>query len=314
MKILVTDGIEKEALEKLKSSYQVDVIEVSPDELMEKVSEYDALIVRGRTKVTAKVIEKGRNLKVIGRAGIGVDNIDVIEATKNKIAVVNAPTGSTISVAELAIGHMLSLARRLPQADKSIKNNKWEKKKFMGVELYGKTLGLLGSGRIGAEVAKRAQAFGMITIAYDPYLPLAIAEKNNIELVEKERLYSEADFLSVHAALTSETKGMVGSKEIALMKKTAFIVNCARGEIIQESALAEALKSGIIAGAALDVFEKEPPTDSPLLNLDNVSFTPHIGASTQEAQYRAGMMIVEQVDKVLQGSKPDFIVNREIYG
>jgi D-3-phosphoglycerate dehydrogenase len=314
MKVLVTDGIEKEALVKLQSSHQVDAIEMSPEDLLKNIEKYDALIVRGKTKVTAQVIEKGKNLKVVGRAGVGVDNVDIAAATKRKIAVVNAPTGSTVSVAELAIGHMLSLARKLPTADKSIKSGKWEKKAFMGTELSGKTLGLLGSGRIGTEVAKRAQAFGMKTIAFDPYLPPAIAKQNKIDLVNKGALFAESDFLSVHTALTPETKGMVGSQEFASMKKTAFLINCARGEVVQEKALAEALKSGKIAGAALDVFENEPPTGSPLLELENVFMTPHIGASTHEAQLRAGMTIVEQVDMVLRGNKPEFIVNKEIYG
>jgi D-3-phosphoglycerate dehydrogenase len=314
MKVLVTDGIEKEALAKLQSSHQVDTIEMSPDDLLKNIEKYDALIVRGRTKVTAQVIEKGKNLKVVGRAGVGVDNVDIAAASKRKIAVVNAPTGSTVSVAELAIGHMISLARKLPTADKSIKSGKWDKKAFMGTELNGKTLGLLGSGRIGTEVAKRAQAFGMKTIAFDPYLPPAIAKQNKIELVNKGSLFAESDFLSIHTALTPETKGMVGPQEFASMKKTAFLINCARGEVVQEKALAEALKSGKIAGAALDVFENEPPTGSPLLSLENVFMTPHIGASTNEAQLRAGMTIVDQVDMVLRGSKPEFIVNKEIYG
>ncbi len=314
MRILVSDGIEKEALAKLQTSHQVDVIEMSPDDLLRNIEKYDALIVRGRTKVTAKVIEKGANLKVIGRAGVGVDNIDVAAASSRKIPVVNAPTGSTISVAELAIGHMISLARKLPAADKSIKAGKWEKKSFMGTELSGKTLGLLGSGRIGTEVAKRAQAFGMKTIAYDPYLPPAIANQNKIGLVNKGTLFVESDFLSVHTALTPETKGMVGSQELGAMKKTAYLINCARGEVIQEKALADALKSGTIAGAALDVFENEPPAGSPLLGLENVFMSPHIGASTNEAQFRAGMTIAEQVDVVLQGSKAEFTVNKEIYG
>ena len=314
MKILVTDGIEKEALAELQSAHQVDIIEMSPDDLLKNVEKYDALIVRGRTKVTAQVIEKGTKLKVVGRAGVGVDNVDVAAASKRKIAVVNAPTGSTVSVAELALGHMISLARKLPTADKSIKDGKWEKKAFMGTELSGKTLGLLGSGRIGTEVAKRAQAFGMRAIAYDPYLPPAIAKENNIGLVDKDTLFKTADFLSIHTALTPETKGMVGPKEFSMMKKNAFLINCARGEVVQEKALADALKAGTIAGAGLDVFEKEPPAGSPLLGIPNIYMTPHIGASTHEAQYRAGMIIVEQVDKALKGSKPEYIVNKEIYG
>ena len=314
MRILVTDGLEAEAIAKLRAGHHVDLVEADPKQLLEIIPNYDALIVRSRTKVSADVIAKGAKLKVIGRAGIGVDNIDVRAATGRRVPVVNAPTGSTISVAELAIGHMLSLARQIPAADRTMKEGKWEKKRFEGRELQGKILGLVGSGRIGAEVAKRAHAFGMEVIAFDPYLPPTAAKERGIQLVDSlPALLMQADYVSVHAALTAETQGMIGAKELALMKRTAYLVNCARGEIVQEAALAEALTLGTIAGAALDVFEKEPPTGSPILSAPNTVLTPHLGASTHEAQARAGGIIAEQVLKVLRGEKPDFAVNPEVY-
>jgi D-3-phosphoglycerate dehydrogenase len=314
MKILITDGLEADAIASLKKTHQVDVAELDAKQLLEQIPAYDALIVRGRTKVTKDVLSKATNLKVVGRAGVGVDNIDVNEATARKLLVVNAPSASTVSVAELAIGHMLSWCRFLPQADKSIKEGKWEKKQFEGHEIYGKTLGLIGSGRIGAEVAKRAQAFGMTVIAFDPYLPPEVAQKINVALVDKEIVLRQSDFISIHAALTPETRGMIGAKDFALMKKSAVLVNCARGEIVQEAALADALKTGVLAGAALDVFEREPPTGSPLLSAPHIVFTPHLGASTHEAQTRAGAVIADQVMKALAGQKPDFLVNPKVYG
>ena len=315
MRILVTDGLESEALAKFRAQHHVDVVEADPKQLLQIIPNYEAIVVRSRTKVTAEVFAKAAKLKVVGRSGVGVDNIDVKAATAKRIPVVNAPTGSTISVAELAIGHMLSLARQLPEADRSMKEGKWEKQKFEGRELHGKILGLVGSGRIGAEVAMRAHAFGMDVIAFDPYLPPQAAKERAIRLVESlPALLMQADFVSIHAALTPETKGMIGAKELALLKRTAYVVNCARGEIVQETALTEALKAGTIAGAALDVFEREPPTGSPILSAPNVVLTPHLGASTHEAQARAGGIIAEQVLKVLRGEKPDFAVNPEVYG
>jgi D-3-phosphoglycerate dehydrogenase len=314
MRILITDGLETEALGKLRAVHHVDVVEADPKQLLEIIPNYEALIVRSRTKVTADAIAKAAKLKVIGRAGIGVDNIDVKAATAKRVPVVNAPTGSTISVAELALGHMLSLARQIPEADRSVKEGKWEKKRFEGRELHGKVLGLIGSGRIGAEVARRAQAFGMEVAAFDPYLPAPAAKERGIRLVDSlPALLMEADVISIHAALTPETKGMIGAKQLALMKRTATVVNCARGEIVQEAALAEALKAGAIAGAALDVYEKEPPAGSPILAAPNTVLTPHLGASTQEAQARAGGIIADQVLKVLRGERPDFAVNPDVY-
>jgi len=314
MEILITDGLESEAISTLRKIHEVDVRELDPKGLLRAIPGYHALIVRSRTIVSKAVLTRAANLKVVGRAGVGVDNIDVAEATARKIVVVNAPTASTISVAELAIGHMISLLRHLPEADRSVKEGKWEKKRLEGRELFEKTLGLVGSGRIGAEVAKRAQAFGMRVVAYDPYLSASIAETLGIRLVDKDAVFREADVVSVHAALTPETKGMVGPAELAQMKRGAILVNCARGEIVQEAALAEALRSGSISGAAVDVFDTEPPVRSPLLAAPNVVFTPHLGASTREAQARAGSMIAEQVLKVLDGRRPEFLVNPVIYG
>ncbi|HKW43098.1 MAG TPA: hydroxyacid dehydrogenase [Thermoplasmata archaeon] len=313
MKILVTDGLESDALAALQKTHDVHVEELDAKRLLDAIASYHALIVRSRTKVTKEVLDRAKNLRVVGRAGVGVDNIDVAAATARKIAVVNAPTASTISVAELAIGHMISLFRHLPEANRSVKDGRWDKKKFEGRELHGKTLGLLGSGRIGAEVAKRAQAFGMDVIAYDPYLAPQLANSIGVRLVDRQTLFRQTDVLSIHAALTAETRGLVGPGELALMKSTAVLVNCARGEIVQEAALAEALHRGTISGAAIDVFAREPPSGSPLLGAPNVVFSPHLGASTQEAQARAGAVIADQVNKALDGERPEFLVNPETY-
>jgi len=314
VKILVTDGLESEALARLKERHEVDAIEASPQQLLDLIGKYEAVIVRGRTKVTADVIGNGTKLRVIARAGVGVDNIDVAAATKHRIPVVNAPAASTVSVAELALAHMLSLARHIPQADRSVKAGRWDKKAFEGTELYGKTLGLVGSGRIGAEVAARAKAFGMRVVAYDPYLPPKVADERGIGLTTLEAVLLDSDFVSIHAALTDETRRMIGAKQLALMKKSAYVVNCARGEIVDETALAAAIKEGEIAGAAVDVFEKEPPAGSPLLTVEPTSLTPHLGASTKEAQVRVGETVVEDVLRVFAGQKPEFVVNPEALG
>jgi len=312
MKILITDGLDPAAVSTLRRVHEVDVKELDANGLREAIPGYQALIVRSRTKVTKDVLARAANLKVIGRAGVGVDNIDLDAATARGIVVVNAPTASTVSVAELAIGHMLSLYRQLPEADRSVKAGKWEKVRLEGRELFDKTLGLIGSGRIGAEVAKRAQAFGMRVVSFDPYLPAPVAESLGVRLVDMETLLRDADVVSIHAALTAETKGLVGASEFSKMKRDAVLVNCARGEIVQEAALADALRSGAIAGAAIDVFEKEPPEGSPLLSAPNVHFTPHLGASTREGQVRAGAIVVEQVMKVLDGKRADFIANPRV--
>ena len=314
MKILITDGLDRTAVEILRKGNDVNMRDLDGKGLLAAIPEYQALVVRSRTKVTKEVLFRGARLKVVGRAGVGVDNIDVDEATVRKIVVVNAPTASTVSVAELAIGHMISLLRHLPEADRSVKAGKWEKSKLEGRELFGKTLGLLGSGRIGAEVAKRAQAFGMPVIAHDPYLPKGAASAAGIRLVDKDALFRDADVLSIHAALTPETRGLVGAPELAKMRPNAILVNCARGEIVDERALAEALRAKKISGAAIDVFATEPPSGSPLLEAPNVVFTPHLGASTSEGQSRAGAIVADQVLKVLAGKRPEFVVNPKVYG
>lgn len=309
MKILITDKIADDAIAKLKEDFEVRFEELDNQGILDEIEDYGAIIVRSRTKVTREIIERGKNLKVIGRAGIGVDNIDVDFATQKGIPVVNAPTGSTTSVVELTIAHMLSLTRMIPSADKSMKAGKWEKKRFKGTELKGKTLGLVGTGRIGSEVARLAQAFGMKTIACDPYVPKEVMEKMCIGCVELDECMTQSDFVSIHSVLTDETRGMIGEEKLKNMKKTAYIINCARGGIIQEEALYKALTEGWIAGAALDVYEDEPPKNKKLVELDKVICTPHIGASTIEAQLRAGIITAEQVAKVLKGEKPDFVVN-----
>ena len=310
----MTDGLEAEAVAKLRAAHEVDLIDAPPERLLELIRSYDAIVVRSRTKVTTEVIERGAKLKVIARAGVGVDNIDVAAATRRGVPVVNAPAASTISVAELTLAHMLSLARQIPQAHGSTSAGRWEKKGFEGTELFGKTLGLVGSGRIGAEVASRAKAFGMRTIAYDPYLPAAVAAERGIELVSLEALLLDADFVSIHAALTDETRHLIGAKQLSLMKRSAFLVNCARGGIVDESALAASLRNEELAGAALDVYETEPPVGSPILAAKHTSLTPHLGAATREAQIRVGETIAEEVLRVLAGENPRFVVNREVLG
>jgi len=313
MRVLVTDGLDPDALATLRRRHTVDVIDATPEQLNSLIPNFDAVIVRSRTKVTAEVIARGVRLRVIARAGVGVDNIDLGAATKRGIPVVNAPAASTIAVAELALGHMLSLARHLTGADRSVKEGKWEKARFEGTELAGKTLGLIGSGRIGAEVARRAHAFGMRVLAYDPYLLPDAARARGIDLADLPTVLGSSDFVSIHAALTPETGGMVGARELGMMRRTAYLVNCARGEIVREDALAEALRAGTIAGAAIDVFAHEPPMGSPLMVAPNVVFTPHLGASTQEAQANAGGVVVEQVECVFDGKRPEFVANPDVY-
>lgn len=313
MKILIADGIDNKAVDLLKKNNDVLVQHFEKDKLLTEINEFDAVIVRSATKITQEVIEKGEKLKVIGRAGIGVDNIDVKFATIKKIPVVNAPLGSTVSVAELAIAQMLALSRLLLIADEGTRQGKWPKKQIKGTELFEKTLGLIGCGRIGAEVTKRAKAFGMEVIAYDPYISNEIADKIGFKLVKLDELLKNADYISIHALLTDETRGMVSTNEFEMMKNSAYIVNCARGGIIDEDALFEALSSKKITGAALDVFENEPIKESKLFALKNIIFSPHVGASTKEAQIRAGVTVAEQVLEVLNNNKPQYCVNKVIY-
>lgn len=313
MKILITEKISAEAVEMLKKEHQVEQKELTPEQLIAEVENYHAILVRGKTKVTKEVIEKGKNLKVIGRAGVGVDNIDIKTATEKKISVVYAPTGATVSVAELTIGLMLSISRHIHKADKTTKEGKWLKSELEGYELYGKTLGFIGFGRIGYEVAKIGKAFGMKIIAYDPYTTEEKLKEVGGKLTTVDEVLKNSDFITIHVPLTNETRGMISERQFAIMKPNAYIINCARGGIIDEKALYNALTNKKIRGACLDVFEKEPPVNSPLLKLENIVITPHLGASTHEGQLRAGTITAEQILKVLRGEKPDFVANMEVY-
>jgi len=304
MRILVSDRIADKGIEKLRSiqRFSVDVMpDISHEELMRRIGDYDALVVRSRTRVTREVIEAGSNLKVIGRAGVGVDNIDVDAATSRGIIVLNAPEGNTISAAEHTIAMMMALARNIPQAHQALKSRIWKREAFMGTELYDKTLGLIGLGRIGREVAKRASAMHMRVVAYDPFLAPESGEGIGVALSSLSDVLSGADFLTIHCPLTRETRHLIGDREFAMMKDGVRLVNCARGGIVDEEALYKAILSGKVAGAALDVFEEEPPLKSPLLDLDCVIVTPHLGASTEEAQVNVAVNIAEQVAHALLG-------------
>ncbi|HEX9907860.1 MAG TPA: phosphoglycerate dehydrogenase [Thermoplasmata archaeon] len=297
MKVLVADEISKNGIEMLKSQgYHVDVkLGLKEDELVKIMGGYDVLLVRSATKATRKVIEAAKNLKVIGRAGIGVDNIDVEAATERGVLVMNAPSGNVISTAELTMGLIFALARRIPQADASMKKGEWKRKEMKGSQVQGKVLGIIGLGRVGAEVAKRGSALGMTVIAYDPLVSPEVGIRLHVRLLALDRLLAESDVVTVHTPLTAQTKDMLGKNELAMMKKSAVLINCARGGIVNEEALFETLSQGKIAGAALDVFDKEPPTGSKLLSLPNVVLTPHLGATTMEAQEEVGSEIAEQV-------------------
>jgi len=315
MKVLVTDKSAEEALQLLKDAgHEVTYDEMDHDILLSEIGKYDALMVRGRTKVVTEIVKAGSdgNLKVIGRAGIGVDNVDIETAGKLGIPVVNAPTGSTISVAELAITHMLSLSRNIAIADSTMKKGEWAKKQLKGSELNGKTLGLIGTGNIGKLTGKLAQCFGMKIIGYDPFISKDDMAKDGIEKVEElGDLMTNSDFISLHLPHIPQTHHIVNKDMISKMKSTAYIINCSRGGTVDENALYHALKNGKIAGAGIDVFEKEPPQDSPLLKLNNVVLTPHLGANTKEGQIRAGTVCAEQINKVLSGKDPDFCVNKK---
>ncbi|MBS4032078.1 MAG: phosphoglycerate dehydrogenase [Clostridiales bacterium] len=302
MKVLVSDQISELGVAKMREKAMVDVkTELTPEQLIEIIPEYDALVVRSSTKVTRSVLEAGKNLKVVGRAGVGIDNIDVDAATEHGVIVINAPEGNTISAAEHAIAMMTSLARNIPAASMSLKAGEWKRNKFMGVELYKKTLGVIGIGRIGSEVIKRAKAMGMDILAYDPYISVERAEKLGVTLTSLEEIYRKADFITMHTPLTKATHHMISTGEIAIMKDGVRIINCARGGLLDETALYEALKSGKVAGAALDVFEEEPVVCNPICELPNVIVTPHLGASTQEAQINVAVQVAEQVVNALLG-------------
>ena len=315
MKILITDKMALEAIELLKKAdHNVTFEELDEKDLIKEIPKYDGLMIRSRTKAYEDVIKAGAkgNLKVIGRAGIGVDNIDIIACANSNIKVVNAPTGATQSVAELTITYMLSLSRNISKADSSMKKVEWIKKKLMGTEIFEKTLGLIGCGNIGKITAKYAIAFNMSVIGYDPFISKEDMQKDGIKKIEKlEDLMSKSDYISLHLPHIKSTHHIVNQEMLSKMKETAFLINCSRGGTVDEKALFKLLKDGKIAGAGIDVFENEPPIDNPLLKLDNVILTPHIGANTKEGQIRAGTVCAEQIIKVLNGETPDFWVNKK---
>jgi len=315
MKVLITDKMALEAIDLLeKEKIDVKYEELDEFNLIKEIHNFDGLMIRGRTKVFEKVINAGAKgkLKVVGRAGIGVDNIDIISCAKNNIKVVNAPTGATQSVAELAISFILNLSRNISKADKSMKNGEWIKKQLLGTEIFGKTLGLIGCGNIGKITAKYALSFNMNVIGYDPFISKKDMEKDGIKKIEElEELISKSDYISLHLPHIKSTHHILNKEMLTKMKKNAYLINCSRGGTVDEKALYDLLKKGEIAGAGIDVFENEPPKNSPLLTLDNVILTPHIGANTKEGQIKAGTVCAEQIIKVLNGENPDFWVNKK---
>jgi len=308
MNVLICDPVSPKgiALLQQRSEFKVTVLEkrLSEAELMPLVRDAAAMVVRSETKVTRKVIEAALRLRVVGRAGVGVDNVDVETATQHGVVVMNTPGGNTISTAELTFSMLMALARKIPQAHASMKASQWNRKEFQGVELYNKTLGILGMGRIGSEVARRAIAFGMRVLAYDPYLSRSRAKALQVELVELDEIYARSDFLTVHMPMTDETRGMINAAAFAKMKKGVRVLNCARGGIVNEKDLYDAIQSGQVAGAALDVYETEPlPKEFPLRDLPQVIMTPHLGASTEEAQENVGIEVAEAItDYLLHGA------------
>ncbi len=305
MRVLVSDNISNKGVDILKNAgLQVDVkVGLKPEELKSIIKDYHALVIRSATKVTSEIISHAENLKVIGRAGSGLDNVDRVAASKQGIVVMNTPGGNTITTAEHTIAMLFAVSRKIPQANASMAAGKWEKKKFIGVELYNKTLGILGLGRIGTEVARRCQGMGMNIIAYDPFMSDEKAEEIGIEKLEISEIYKRADFITIHTPLTAETKFMINKKTISSMKDGVYIINCARGGIINEKDLLDALNSGKVGGAAMDVFEKEPPEDNPLVGHEKVVCTPHLGASTKEAQENVAIAVAEQIrDYLIHGT------------
>ncbi|HEY0368491.1 MAG TPA: phosphoglycerate dehydrogenase [Chthoniobacterales bacterium] len=303
-KILVADPVSSRGIDELSRDGALDVhvrIGLVEDELVQLIPEFSGLVVRSETKVTKRVLEAATNLRVVGRAGVGVDNVDVETATRRGVIVMNAPGGNTVSTAEHAFSLLLCAARKIPQADAMVRSGKWSRKDFQGVELYNKSLGIVGMGRIGSELSRRAIAFGMRVLAFDPYLAAARARALQVELIDDlDQLLSEADFITLHTPLTPETRHVINADRIARMKRGVRIINCARGGLVDEDALGEGLRSGQVAAAALDVFETEPlPSDSPLRSLTNLVLTPHLGASTAEAQESVGIEIAQSIRAAL---------------
>jgi len=297
-RVLVADPISPEGLEILGAASGVEVVvrdDIRPDDLLVEIGDYDAIIVRSKTKVTREVIGAAKRLRVIARGGVGLDNIDLAAAEEAGIKVINTPSASSISVAEHVLALCFALARHIPSAHASTAAGKWEKKALKGIELTGRTLGIVGLGRIGRELAARASGIGMMVIGCDPFVGREEAGAFKVELTGLPRVLQDSDFVSLHVPLNLETRGMIGAAELGIMKPSAYLVNCARGGVVDEEALYNALKENKIAGAALDVFESEPPDGSPILGLENVVLTPHIAASTLDGQRRVGIEVAERV-------------------
>ena len=310
MKVLVADPIAQEGIEALRAHAEVDVkLGMSPDELIAIIGEYDALVVRSDTQVSKEVIEAGEKLQVIARAGVGVDNIDVEAATRKGIVVVNAPSGNIISAAEHTIALMLAMARHIPQANAVLRSGQWRRHDFIGVEVRGKTLGIIGLGNVGTEVMRRAKGLEMRIIAHDPFVSLEYASTLGVELVSLDELLRQSDFITLHTPLSELTKGLIGAKELAKVKPTVCLINCARGGIIDEQALFEAVEKGKVAAAAIDVFAEEPVTESVLFQSDRIIVTPHLAASTAEAQTTVALDVAEQIGAALRGQPPRYAVN-----
>ena len=303
-RVLVSDKLAEEGLAPLRESPKIEVVfktDLTPDELKQEIKTVDALLVRSQTKVTADVIDAAEKLVVIGRAGVGVDNIDVEAATRRGILVCNSPEGNTAAAAEHTWALMLAVARNVPAANVSLAAGEWKRSQFLGVELLNKTLGVIGLGKIGSEVATRANSFGMKVIGYDPFVAADRAARIGVDLVELDDLLARSDFITVHVPLTKDTRHLINAERLAKTKPDVRIINCSRGGVVDEAALAEAIRQGTVAGAGLDVFEKEPPIDSPLLGLSGVILTPHLGASTAEAQLKVALDVAQQVLDVLSG-------------
>lgn len=311
MKVLVADPIGKEGIDLLvKHGLEVDIkTGLKPEELLSIIPEYEALLVRSETKVTAQVLNVGRKLCVVGRAGVGVDNIDLATATERGIIVVNAPESNTLSAAEHTVALMLALARNIPQAHAALKAGKWDRKRFTGIEVRNKTIGVIGLGKVGTEVAKRCKGLDMQVIGYDPMVSAEHARNRGIEMVSLDELLSRSDFITIHVPLTPATKGLIGEEALRKVKTSVRILNVARGGVVDEEALFRAIEEGRVAGAAIDVFSKEPATENILLKSDKVVVTPHLGASTVEAQAGVAVDVAEQVIEVLQGLPARYCVN-----
>src|SRR6202158_117025 len=299
MKVIVADKISERGVQLLKQQPGWNVVLTTKDTLYAEITDAEALIVRSATKVTPELLDKATKLRCVGRAGVGVDNVDLEAATRRGVLVMSTPGGNAVSVAEHTFALLLALAKQIPRLDKAIHEGRWEKSSAAGTEVRGKTLGLIGLGRIGSEVAVRAEAFDMRVLAYDPFISEAAAHELSVELVPLEKLLAESDFVSLHTALSSATQNLINAATIEKMKRGARVINAARGELIDEAALAAALKSGKLAGAALDVFREEPPKNSPLIGLSNVIATPHIAGSTTEAQEEVGTQVAVQIKDYL---------------